>query len=59
VTAKPRTKKVETDDSPAAMTLRLDADTFMRLSILRAKTRRSAQELMFEALQEYLKRQGA
>lgn len=42
-----------------ALTLKIDSGTYIRLSTLRAKQRKTAQEILAEALQEYLRRAGA
>lgn len=47
------------DDKPVALTLKVDGRTYVRLSTLRAKQRRTAQEILSQALQEYLDRAGA
>jgi len=44
---------------PVALTLKVDDDTYIRLSTLRAKQRRSSQEILQQALAEYLERAGA
>ena len=45
-------------DKPVALTLKIDHDTFMRLSALRARDRTTAQEILTEALEVYLKKTG-
>jgi len=47
------------DDKPVALTLKVDGNTYVRLSTLRAKERRTAQEILSEALETYLDREGA
>ena len=42
-----------------ALTLKVDSKTYVRLSILRAKERKTAQEILTEALKAYLLRAGA
>jgi predicted transcriptional regulator len=42
-----------------ALTVKIDSDTSARLSALRAKERRTAQEILTEALRAYLDRAGA
>jgi hypothetical protein len=43
---------------PVAMTLKIDHDTFMRLSALRARDRTTAQEILTAALEAHLKKAG-
>jgi len=45
-------------DKPIALTLKIDHDMFMRLSALRARDRTTAQEILTEALEAYLKKAG-
>ena len=45
--------------SPVALTLKVDHRTFVRLSALRATTRRSHQEILMDELLEYLDSEGA
>jgi hypothetical protein len=47
------------NEKPVALTLKIDSDTYMRLSVLRARERRTAQDILTEALQDYLDRAGA
>jgi hypothetical protein len=47
------------DDKPVALTLKVDGSTYVRLSTLRAKQRRTSQEILSQALNEYLEREGA
>jgi len=47
------------DNKPIALTLKLDSETYVRLSTFRAKERKTAQEILTEALRDYLKRAGA
>lgn len=47
------------DDKPVALTLKVDGSTYVRLSTLRAKQRTTAQEILSEALEAYLDREGA
>jgi hypothetical protein len=42
-----------------ALTLKIDSETYIRLSTLRAKERKTAQEILAEALQEYLRKAEA
>jgi NRPS condensation-like uncharacterized protein len=37
-----------------ALTLKIDSETYQRLSALRAKERKTAQDILSEALMEYL-----
>jgi len=46
-------------DKPVALTLKIDGDMYVRLSTLRAKERRTHQEILKQALEEYLDRAGA
>ena len=50
-------KNPETE-RPVALTLKIDHDMFMRLSALRARDRITAQEILTEALEVYLKKAG-
>ena len=47
------------NDKLVALTLKVDETTFIRLSTLRAKQRRTGQEILSQALQEYLDRARA
>ena len=51
--------KKPSDKKLIALTLKLDSETYVRLSTFRAKERKTAQEILTEALKEYLKRVGA
>ena len=42
-----------------ALTVKIDSDTYVRLSTFRAKERTTAQKIMTEALKGYLDRAGA
>jgi predicted transcriptional regulator len=42
-----------------AMTVKIENDVYVRLSTLRAKERKTAQEILTDALQKYLDRAGA
>jgi predicted transcriptional regulator len=42
-----------------ALTLKVDSKTYVRLSTLRAKERKTVQEMLTEALKSYLARAGA
>ncbi|MHB1936557.1 MAG: hypothetical protein ACYCOR_08225 [Acidobacteriaceae bacterium] len=55
---KARTSQAETE-RPVALTLKIDSETYMRLSVLRAKERKTAQSILTEALKAYLDRAGA
>lgn len=46
-------------ERPIALTLKIDSKTYMRLSVLRAKERRTAQDILTEALKACLDRAGA
>lgn len=41
---------------PVALTLKIDSATYMRLSTLRARERKTAQDILSEALKAYLDR---
>ncbi len=43
-------------DERVALTLKLDSKTYMRLSVLRARERKTAQEILTDALNMYLDR---
>jgi predicted transcriptional regulator len=45
-------------EKPVALTLKTDSQTYMRLSMLRARDRKTAQEILTEALRAYLDRAG-
>lgn len=45
-------------DRPIALTLKIAGDMYVRLSTLRAKQRRTHQEILKQALEEYLERAG-
>jgi hypothetical protein len=46
-------------EKPVALTLKIDTETYLRLSTLRAKQRRTAQDILQVALKEYLARERA
>jgi len=46
-------------EKPVALTLKIDSVTYQRLSALRAKERKTAQNILSEALMEYLNQAGA
>jgi hypothetical protein len=46
-------------EKPVALTLKVDGETYVRLSTLRATQRRTNQDILDQALKEYLTRAGA
>ena len=54
-----KTPKTAKQEKPVALTVKIDTEMYVRLSTVRAKERKTAQEILTEALQEYLKRAGA
>lgn len=59
-TAKPKPSSVIVQaEKPVALTLKIDSETYQRLSALRAKKRMTAQDILSEALTAYLSRMGA
>ena len=46
----------KSDEKPVALTVKIDTDTYVRLSTVRARERRTAQEILTTALREYLDR---
>lgn len=51
------TRRSQTEaERPIALTLKIDSKTYMRLSMLRAKERKTAQDILTEALTAYLDR---
>lgn len=46
-------------DKPVALTLKVDSELYLRLSTLRATQRRTNQDILEQALKEYLTRAGA
>jgi hypothetical protein len=48
-----------TGEKPVALTLKVDTVTYVRLSTLRATQRRTNQDILQEALKQYLDRAGA
>jgi hypothetical protein len=48
-----------TQEKPVALTLKVDGSTYVRLSTLRATQRRTSQDILRQALEEYLDRAGA
>ena len=59
--SRPTHKKTEQPvaEKPIALTVKIDNKTYIRLSILRAKERKTAQEILKEALYTYLDHAGA
>ncbi len=49
----------KTVKTPVALTLKVDGATYVRLTTLRATQRRSHQDILQDALLEYLDRAGA
>ena len=46
-------------EKPVALTLKVDSELYVRLSTLRATQRRTNQDILEQALKEYLTRAGA
>lgn len=46
-------------EKPVALTLKVDSGLYVRLSTLRATQRRTTQDILEQALKEYLDREGA
>ena len=46
-------------EKPVALTLKVDSELYLRLSTLRATQRRTNQDILEQALKEYLSRAGA
>jgi hypothetical protein len=46
-------------EKPVALTLKVDNELYLRLSTLRATQRRTNQDILEQALKEYLTRAGA
>jgi hypothetical protein len=46
------------DRKPVALTVKIDDSTYVRLSNLRASKRRTHQDILNQALEEYLDREG-
>ena len=58
-TAKARAEQQPSkQEKPVALTLKLDGKTYVRLSTLRATQRRTHQDIMREAVEQYLDRVG-
>ena len=58
-TASEAAKQKKKPDTLVALTLKIDSDTYIRLSTFRAKERKTAQDILTEALKTYLDRVGA
>ena len=56
--AKPKKEKPP-EDKLVAMTVKIESDMYVRLSMFRAKERKTAQQILTEALADYLHRAGA
>ena len=52
-------RKAASSERPVALTVKLDSKTYVRLCTLGATQRRTNQDLLKEAVQEYLDRVGA
>jgi hypothetical protein len=48
-----------TGQKPVALTVKIDGGTYVRLGTLRASQRRTHQDILKQALEEYLDREGA
>ncbi|MGB8060695.1 MAG: hypothetical protein WCF26_02215 [Candidatus Sulfotelmatobacter sp.] len=48
-----------TPNKPVAQTVKIDGELFIRLSTFRARERKTSQEILQQALMEYLDRAGA
>jgi len=57
-TAKSATVKVAANSKPVALTLKVDQQTYIRLCTLGATQRRTNQDILTEALEQYLRRSG-
>jgi hypothetical protein len=57
--ARKSSSKAVAVDERVALTLKLDSKTYMRLSVLRARERKTAQEILTDALIVYLDRMHA
>jgi hypothetical protein len=51
-------KTGDNDEKPVALTLKVDYGTYVRLCTLGATERRTNQDILLQALQEYLDRTG-
>ena len=47
------------NEKPVALTLKIDSATYIRLGVLRATQRRTSQDILRQALEEYLDRAEA
>lgn len=54
-----RGASAKTAETPVALTVKVDGATYARLTNLRATQRRSHQDILRQALDEYLDRAGA
>ena len=54
----PAGRRSSKPEKPVALTLKLDGKTYVRLSTLRATQRRTHQDIMREAVEQYLDRAG-
>jgi len=57
--SRPTPRPEEIAEKPIALSLKVDSDLYVRLSTARAKERRTAQDILRQALLEYLDRVGA
>jgi len=48
----------QTEEKPVALTLKIDGPTYLRLTMLRARERRTHQDILVAALEAYLRQQG-
>lgn len=53
-----RTAASQTAERPVALTVKIDGQTYLRLTMLRARERRTHQDILVDALQAYLDRAG-
>lgn len=58
-TSKSTMVKKTTAEKPIALTVKIDGDLYVRLATLRARERRTHQEILKTALEEYLQQVGA
>jgi hypothetical protein len=52
-------QKKPKEEKLVALTLKIDSEMYVRLSTLRAQKRKTAQEILAEALKSYLDKAGA
>jgi predicted DNA-binding protein len=52
------TSKVASDEKPVALTVKLDSETYIRLCTLGATKRRTHQDILKDAIKQYLDRQS-